>query len=287
MSTTESMSETAGAARQRLLGDVPVTQRRLDLAGVSTAVLDGGDGPPMILLHGPGEFAETWWRVLPGLMRTHRVIAPDLPGHGASVVRDGTLDVQRVIGWLAGLVEQTCAAPPVLVGRTLGGAIAARFAAAHGDRVERLVLVDSFGLAPFQPAPQFGQVLHEFLADPTRHTYEGLMRYCSFDVDRLHADSRAWEALVAYAVDRAATPSVQAAMTALITEFGTAIPPADLDRIPIPTSLIWGRHDLATALSVAEQASARHGWPLSVIENAADDPSLDQPEAFLDALRAR
>ena len=45
------------AARERLLAGIPVTERRLELAGVSTAVLEGGDGPPIVLLHGPGSSA--------------------------------------------------------------------------------------------------------------------------------------------------------------------------------------------------------------------------------------
>jgi pimeloyl-ACP methyl ester carboxylesterase len=57
-----------------------------------------------------------------------------------------------------------------------------------------------------------------------------------------------------------------------------------LGRITVPTTVIWGRHDLATPLRVAEAASARYGWQLHVIEEAADDPTLDQPEAFLRAL---
>ena len=44
-------------ARERMLADLPVTERRLQLAGISSAVLEGGDGPPVLLLHGPGEFA--------------------------------------------------------------------------------------------------------------------------------------------------------------------------------------------------------------------------------------
>ena len=56
-------------------------------------------------------------------------------------------------------------------------------------------------------------------------------------------------------------------------------------RITVPTTLIWGRHDLATQLAIAESASTRYGWPLHVIENAADDPPIEQPEAFLRALR--
>ena len=53
----------------------------------------------------------------------------------------------------------------------------------------------------------------------------------------------------------------------------------------MPTTLIWGRHDRATPLSVAEAASARYGWPLQVIENCNDDPPVEQPEALLRTLR--
>ena len=73
--------------------------------------------------------AAHWMRVIPGLVATHRVIAPDLPGHGASeVTGDGRIDAARVMEWLGGLIEQSCKTPPALVGQLLGGAIAARFA---------------------------------------------------------------------------------------------------------------------------------------------------------------
>ena len=61
-----------------------MTERRLSLNHLSTAVLEGGDGPPIVLLHGPAAYAAQWRRVIPDLVTTHRVIAPDLPGHGAS-----------------------------------------------------------------------------------------------------------------------------------------------------------------------------------------------------------
>src|SRR5215217_4389734 len=78
---------------------------------------------------------------------------PDLPGHGASVVDDvGELDAERAVAWLGELIERTCATRPSLVGYALGGAIALRFAADHGARLAGLVLVDSLGLAPFEPA---------------------------------------------------------------------------------------------------------------------------------------
>jgi pimeloyl-ACP methyl ester carboxylesterase len=82
--TVPAQPAAAGGIRERLLAGAPVGERRLTLAGQPTAVLEGGDGPPVVLLHGAGEFAACWLQVIPALVRTHRVIAPDLPGHGAS-----------------------------------------------------------------------------------------------------------------------------------------------------------------------------------------------------------
>jgi pimeloyl-ACP methyl ester carboxylesterase len=96
-----------------------------------------------------------------------------------------------------------------------------------------------------------------------------------------------WEWLKAYNLDRAHVPSLRAIQHRLMERFGMqAISATDLARIAVPTSLIWGRHDQATPLSVAETTHARFGWPLRVIEHCADDPPIEQPEAFLRALRA-
>jgi pimeloyl-ACP methyl ester carboxylesterase len=231
MATRTTEASRQADARERLLDGLDVVERRLRPAGVSTAVLEAGDGPPVLLLHGAGGDATHWLRVLSELARTHRVIAPDLPGHGASE------PAERALEWLGELIESSCEGRPALVGHALGGAIAARFAAAHGERLDRLVLVDALGLA-------------------------------------------------AYNVDRARTRAVQAAPHGLMAEFGmTAIPPEELDRIDVRTTLIWGRHDLATPLRISEAASERHGWSLRVIEQAGDDPATEQPETFVRALR--
>lgn len=273
---------------ERLLAGIPVSERRLQLAGVSTAVLEGGDGPPVVLLHGQGAFAAKWMRVIPGLVRTHRVVAPDLPGHGTSEVTDGALDADRVFAWLGELLERTCTAPPALVGHGLGGAIGARFASDEGDQLTRLVLVDAFGLGRFRPSLSFALALIPFLARPTERTHSRLWRRCAFDLDGLRQQmGESWEPFAAYNLDRARAPSVKAALRILMRQFGVpAIPSADLARIAVPTSLIWGRHDLAMRLRIAQAASVRYRWPLHVIENAANDPPIEQPEAFLRALRA-
>src|SRR5215204_893321 len=106
--------------RERILKDLPVIERRLDLAGVSTSLLEGGEGPPLVLLHGQGGFAAMWGRVIPHLVGSHHVVAPDLPGLGRSEVRAGNLDARAMVAWLGELIEQTCAEPPVLVGHSLG-----------------------------------------------------------------------------------------------------------------------------------------------------------------------
>lgn len=274
--------------RRQLLAALPVQERRLELAGIPTAVLQGGDGPPVVLLHGPMGYAAHWMGVIPGLAQTHTVIAPDLPGHGASEAGDGALDASRVLAWLGALIERTCPTPPVLVGQLLGGAIALRFAVERGGLLERLVLINTFGLVPLQLAPAFGQALMQYQAEPSAATHEGLWRQCAFDLDRLRERMGGhWEPFEAYNVERARAPATQAAMQGLMQVFGfPAIAPHDLERIVVPTSLIWGRHDRATPLAVAEAASKRHGWPLHVIEKANDDPPIEQPEAVLQALRA-
>jgi pimeloyl-ACP methyl ester carboxylesterase len=272
-------------AREQLLTGIAVSERRLTLAGVSTAVLEGGDGPPVVLLHGPGEFAAKWMRVIPELVQTHRVIAPDLPGHGASDVNGGYLDADRMAAWLGELIERTCPSRPALVGHVLGGAIAARFAIDHGDRLRLLVLVDSLGLGRFRPSPRFALGLISFQARPTERTYNRFMRQCSFDLDALREQmGERWEPFVAYNLELARGPGAKD-VGRLLRELGLPrIPPAELARIAVPTALIWGRQDRANRLRIAEAASARYGWPLHVIDNCADDPPRDQPEAFLQAL---
>lgn len=273
-------------ARARLLSMMPVTERRLELAGISTSVLEGGDGPPFVLLHGPSAHAAVWFQIVPKLVQSHRIIAPDLPGHGNSVVPEGAIEANRVLDWLGALIDQTCARQPALVAQILGGAIAARFASRNSERLSRLVLSDTLGLAPFEPAPAFGRALMDFTGNPSEETHDGLWMHCAHDLPRLRARmGPGWELIRAYTLDRARTPSLHATQQSLMQQFGLpAISPSDLESIGVPTALIWGRHNLAIPLAVAEAASERYGWPLHIIEDCADDPPVEQPEAFLQAL---
>jgi pimeloyl-ACP methyl ester carboxylesterase len=284
---TARTSESRDTPRQKLLAALPVTERQIDCAGISTAVLEGGDGdPPVILLHGPSGYAAHWLRVAPALTKTHRVVAPDLPGHGNSSPPPLPLGTDRMQAWLRELIEQTTSSPPLLVGQTLGGAIAARFAASHGERIRGLVLVDTLGLSAFEPQPAFAQALGAFFEEPTRDTCEALWRQCAFDLDAVRRRMGPyWQPFETYNLELARTAKVSASVHALMQTFGGAIPERQLGAIRVPTALVWGRHDRATSLSVAQAASERHGWPLTIIEDCADDPPIEQPDALLRALR--
>lgn len=286
MTRADNTATARAAARQRLLADIAVTDHTAVLNGISTAYLEAGDGPPLVLLHGPGEFKERWIRVIPGLARHHHLIAPDFPGHGQSANRPDGLDVDTVFSWIDALIEECCDARPVMVGHILGGSVAARYAVDHADRLERLVLVDSLGLAKFRPNPRFALGLLGFMLRPTARSHQRFMSQCLADVEPVEQSmGDKWAALRDYSLDRANDPGVKTAMKFFMNELGVPpIPPTDLESISTPTSLVWGRHDKANKLRVAETASERYGWPLQVIDGAADDPPIEQPEDFVTAV---
>jgi pimeloyl-ACP methyl ester carboxylesterase len=272
-------------ARATAAAGLAVEDMRLQVAGIPTAVLEGGDGPPVVLLHGPIANGLHWLRVIPALTPRHRVVAPDLPGQGETGQTAGGTR-EEVLEWLDALVEETCEGAAAVVGVTLGGAVAARYAAEHPERVDRLVLVDALGLAPFAPAPRFAAALNAFLAGPGGETYDGLWNVCAFDFDPMRAAmGTSWEALRAYTVEGMGDPRTMAGLGALMQAFALqAIPEDTLARIDAPTTLVWGRQDLATSLVTAEMASARYGWALEVIDDCADEPPMERPEPFVAAL---
>lgn len=272
------------AARQHLVSKLPVTQHHMKAAGIDTAVLVGGEGPPMVLLPAPGESSLWWSRVIPSLVQDFRVVAPDLPGTGAS--KPGIDDADHAIAWLAALVERTCTGPPVLVGHVVGGALAARFSAQRPEDVAALVLVDSLGLRRFLPSPAFGYRLMRFMAKPTKERFGPFFDQCMFNasgVQRGFADD--WEPFFEDYLANLQQEEQRDAAGALIKHLGAKrIPHEELAAIRAPTALIWGRNDKATPVGVAERASRRYGWPLHVVEESGDDPKLERPKAFLDAL---
>lgn len=272
-------------ARGRLCSGLPVRQRRLDVDGAVTSLLEGGQGSPIVLLHGgtqAGGFV--WWRVLARLAERRRILAPDLPGLGLSEPRP-RLDAAQFTAWLARLLALTCNEPATVVAHSATGALAARFAAEHGGRLRRLVLVDAAGLARFRPSPGFVAALVRSSLRPSAASVERFLARVVADVDGVRrADGERWEAFLAEAAARAAASPAKRAMRELVRAGTKPLSGDELAAVGVPTGLLWGRADPMFPVAVAEAASATLRWPLRVVDGAGHLPHVEQPEGFLDAL---
>ena len=213
-----------------------------------------GSGPPLILLHGLSGSGRWWSRNVPVFSRSFRTYSVDLPGFGESRgVRWSRLDdtVDRLADWIAG--EGLSRAH--IAGHSLGGTVAARLAARHPERVDRLVLVD----AAIRPEGK----RHGLRAtDVVQTVRSGVPEFASVlvrDLLRCHP----WSA-VAATVD-ALQPDGE----------------SHLARIISPTLVVWGEHDAITPLAfgrdiAATVADAR----LIVLPNVGHSPMWECAEAF-------
>jgi pimeloyl-ACP methyl ester carboxylesterase len=118
------------------------------LHGRSITYAEAGEGPVLLLIHGMGGTFENWQEVIEPLARAHTVIAPDLPGHGASGPGGGDYSLGALAAGLRDLVLALGHDRLTLVGHSLGGGIAMQFSYQFPEMVERLVLVSSGGLGP-------------------------------------------------------------------------------------------------------------------------------------------
>jgi 2-hydroxy-6-oxonona-2,4-dienedioate hydrolase len=116
-------------------------QHVVDAGGIGTRVVEAGDGPPLVLLHGTGGHVEAFARNIDRLSRHFRVIAYDMVGHGFSDRPDHPYTLDVYDAHLLALLDALGVDRAHLSGESLGGWVAAWFAAAHPDRVDRLVLV--------------------------------------------------------------------------------------------------------------------------------------------------
>jgi pimeloyl-ACP methyl ester carboxylesterase len=272
-------------ARDRLLDGLPLVERRARIAGVTTSILEGGEGRPMILLHGGIECGGAVWApVVTPLAGTHRLIIPDVPGLGESEPLP-SLDHPAFARWLVELMSLTTPERPILVAHSLLGSLAARFAAEHGDQLERLLIYGTPGIGPYRMPLELRVAAVRFAIRPSERNAERFERLAFFDLDGARSRAAEWfRAFSDYTRARAGVPHVKRTMRHLIGSCTKQIGDAELHRIPIVTELLWGRQDRFVPLSLGEATSARHGWPLRVIDRAGHVPHIERPDAFLAAL---
>lgn len=114
--------------------------------GHRRSYLSAGSGPPLLLVHGIGDSAATWSRVIPLLAKNFTVIAPDLLGHGGSDKPRADYSIGGFANGLRDLLAVLDIDRVTVVGHSLGGGIAMQFAYQYPELVGRLVLVSSGGL---------------------------------------------------------------------------------------------------------------------------------------------
>ncbi|TDC21918.1 alpha/beta hydrolase [Streptomyces sp. 8K308] len=108
---------------------------------VDTGPPPTGHGPPLLLVHGWGADGEDWTPLLPSLAPRHRVLVPDLPGHGRSPARLDRCSPRAAAADLAAWLRASGVGPVVAVGHSLGGQVVTALAVEHPGLVRSVVSV--------------------------------------------------------------------------------------------------------------------------------------------------
>ncbi len=234
----------------------------------------GGDGPVLVLLHGAGGQAGAWFRVTRELAKTHRLIVPDLAGHGASAPPSGPIEVRQVIEATEAVIGTLANGDRVtLVGNSLGAWVAMLIAHRHPERVAMAVCIDGGAIrGPDLSAhllPKNRSEARESLAltrDPERAPVP------DFVLDDIVRQTRTG-------------PIARLAATAASMEAYT-LTDAQLHEITVPIRLIWGASDRLVPIEYAQRMlRALPNATLVTLDRCGHVPPLECPEAFLAALR--
>ncbi|HEX8646958.1 MAG TPA: alpha/beta fold hydrolase, partial [Thermoleophilaceae bacterium] len=130
-----------------------LSHRLIEIGGVDTYMVEGGapDAPPVVLIHGYGDTADGWRKVVPGLLAQHRVIAIDVPPFGRSGDPRAPVLIDFYREFFPRLFEELGLERATVIGHSLGGAISLHLTLERPDMVERLGLVAPAGLGKGPP----------------------------------------------------------------------------------------------------------------------------------------
>ncbi len=230
----------------------------------------GGDGPPVLFLHGAGG-AGAWLPFMERLAENHRVTVPDHPGYGNSGTPDWLDDLTDLAFFYLDFLEAEGLSDVHLVGGSLGGWIAAEMAIRDSSRLASLTLVAAAGIH-VDGVPK-GDL---FLWTPEER------------IHNLFHDQALAEARLAV------EPTDEEADIGLKNEFTTAKLAWSprfynpqlrkwIHRITLPTLIVWGDDD---RIFPAEYAAAWHelipGSKVAVIPDCGHLPHVEKADAFLD-----
>lgn len=142
---------------RRIEAAMPPTGTFVDVPGARLHVVERGEGPAVLLVHGlSGQLGNFDYGMIAPLARDHRVIAVDRPGAGYSTRAPGApADLRAQADTLAALIDRLGLEKPLVVGHSLGGAIALALAAYHPGRVGGLALIAPLTHPPEEVSPVF------------------------------------------------------------------------------------------------------------------------------------
>jgi 3-oxoadipate enol-lactonase len=249
---------------------------RLFANGTVNAAVSG-EGPALLLFHSLLSDRASFASIEPALMRSHRVIVPELPGFGGSRAVDGGL--AAVADRMAEVVSEAGAKDAIVLGNGYGGFVALQMAIRHPSIASKLILADSG--AAFSEA---GREAFRSMAAASRA--KGLAAITDVAMRRLFAPE--FQAANPELMrDRREAflktdPGVLQAACAQLAELDLR---PDLPAVKMPVLVLVGEHDEATPPRMShELAELLPNARLKVLAGCAHVPQLQAPLAFLDAI---
>jgi pimeloyl-ACP methyl ester carboxylesterase len=269
--------------------DAKLAERTLEVKGRAVGYFVGGEGPPLVLVHGLGGSAANWTELAPLLARDYRLLVPDLPGHGRSEPLAAVSGLQPYADRVAAVVEHEAMAPAPVVGHSLGGLVVLRLALRRPELVSALVLAASAGLS-------IGKVWGRNLLTAFTVIRPGRLagRYRSL-VSRSGPLRRLVFGFVSVADPIGLTDTAVDGFLAgqvLHTDTGSAWralrdddPRMELERVQQPVLVLWGSDDAQLPLDDAFEYSRRLRAPLRVVAGCGHLLIGERPEPCADAIR--
>jgi pimeloyl-ACP methyl ester carboxylesterase len=261
--------------------------------GRPVAYAELGEGPVLLLIHGIAGEWENWREVIEPLARQHTVIAPDLPGHGASAPGGGDYSIGAMAASLRDLLVTLGHERATLVGHSLGGGVAMQLAYQFPEMVERLVLVSSGGLGPEVSIVLRAAALPG--ADPFISATAGLGKRVGATVGRglsaigLRPNADVAEVLRGYAslTDPDRRGAFLATLRSVIGTGGQRVDATDRLYLAelLPVLIVWGARDSIIPVRHGEDAHrAIPGSRLEIFDDVGHLPQLEAPGRFIAVL---
>lgn len=246
--------------------------------GTKIRYLEAGDPtkPNVILLHGLGGNADFSWGFNMGaLAAKYHVIAPDQIGFGKSDRPVMNYRVGTYVDFLDKFMSELKINKTSLVGNSMGGWIAALYAAKYPARVDKLVLVDAAGYAP---AKGFDYRVLQGLAPSTRDGVRSMVKLILYDSGPFLSDM----AVDAFITARIAANDTSTVLALLKTiELGEDYFDTPVKTIKQPTLIIWGKQDGLTPVSEGERLKNDiAGSELIVFDKCGHVPQAEKAPEF-------